>query len=129
LLAQVTPAITNRCMLKLSTTKKWDILKVSFSKSCSGGDGGCEPCTDDVCDLPNDPEGGGVAACVDPDLDPVCDVAVEALFVTETFSERSRDCCPAWRRLSMGPAFTLSVILSKYTRRLRNTSYVVGQYL
>jgi hypothetical protein len=29
----------------------------------------------------------------------------------------------------MGPAFTLSVILSKYTRRLRNTSYVVGQYL
>lgn len=31
--------------------------------------------------------------------------------------------------VSRKPLLTISVILSKYTRRLRNTSYVVGQYL
>lgn len=36
MLAQVTPAMTNRWMLKLSTTKKWDRLS-SSSGSCKEG--------------------------------------------------------------------------------------------
>jgi hypothetical protein len=69
LLAQVTPAITKRWMLKLSTTKKCDRLYGSGSNAVSigiAGEGGVSwgfivgglarsP--------PSDPDGGGVVAC------------------------------------------------------------------
>ena len=60
---------------------------------------------------------GGLSAKSDPDAE----YEVDGL--------ESESVSGSVRNVFIGAALTRSVILSKYTRRLRNTSYVVGQYL
>lgn len=124
--------MTSRWILKLSTTKKCDkFVGSGFSEGPAAvtiGEGGA---ADGSCTL-REPEEGGVttrgrvvlassAEAVESPSDirpiPLCDFLY------------SPDCRAVCLRLRTEPLLTISVIRSKYTSRLKKTSYVVGQYL